>query len=116
MLEQISKELKSFLAGNVITLSNITGVVIDLHNCIQKFKTLTTNQKSMMLIKVLKDFVNSQAEGDQTLITVIDVLVPRILETLVGVSNGSINIGEIIEDLEEKASGCMSCFSKLFKK
>jgi hypothetical protein len=70
----------------------------------------------MMMIKVLTDFVKNEMDSDPTLLPVIDTLVPRIVETIVGVSNGTINVGEIIEDIEEKVSGCLSCFSKLFKK
>jgi hypothetical protein len=116
ILEQVTKKLRSFLAGNKLTLANITGVVIDLYNFIESFKSLTTNQKSMMMIKVLTDFVKNEMDSDPTLLPVIDTLVPRIVETIVGVSNGTINVGEIIEDIEEKVSGCLSCFSKLFKK
>lgn len=116
ILEKVASELKSFLAGNKLTLSNITGVVIDLYNSINSFKSLTTNQKSMLMSKVLTDFVKNEMDSDPTILAVIDTLVPRIVETVVGVSNGTINVGEIIEDIEEKASGCFSCFSKLFKK
>lgn len=116
ILEQVAKELKSFLAGNKLTLANITGVVIDLYNFIQSFKSLTTNQKSMMMVTVLTDFVKNEMDSDPAILAVIDTLVPRIVETVVGVSNGTINVGEIIEDVEEKASGCFSCLSSLFKK
>ena len=124
ILEQVAKQLKSFLAGNKITLANLTGVIIDLYNFIQSFKSLTTNQKSMMMVTVLREFVRSEMDSDPIMVAVVETLVPRVMETLVGVSSGNINIGEVIEDIvedvtediQEKASGCLSCFSKLFKK
>lgn len=115
ILLQVSGELKSFLAGGKLTLANITGVVIDLYNFIQSYKSLTHSQKIRMLVKVLTDFVRSEVDGDQTLLVVIDTLVPRIVETLVGVSDGTINIGEVVEEVEEKAKGCLSCLKGLFK-
>jgi hypothetical protein len=124
ILQQVAKQLKSFLAGNKITLANLTGVIIDLYNFIQSFKSLTTNQKSMMMVTVLREFVISEMDNDPIMIAVVETLVPRVMETLVGVSSGNINIGEMVEDIvedvtediREKASGCLSCFSKLFKK
>ena len=69
-----------------------------------------------MLVNVLMDFVRQEVDGDQTLLLVIDTLVPHIVETIVGVSDGTINIGEIIEEAEKKSKGCLSCLSGLFKK
>ena len=109
ILVQVSRQLKSFLAGGKLTLANMTGVVIDLYNFIQSYKSLTESQKIRMIVTVLTDFINSEVDGDPTLIAVVDSLVPRIVETLVGVSNGSINIGEIFEEVEEKVKGCFSC-------
>ncbi len=116
ILVQVTEELKSFLAGGKLTLSNITGVVIDLYNFIESYKSLTHSQKVRMLVNVLTDFVRREVDGDQTLLLVIDTLVPHIIETIVGVSDGTINIGEIIEEAEKKSKGCMSCLTGLFKK
>ena len=116
ILVQVTEELKSFLAGGKLTLSNITGVVIDLYNFIESYKSLTHSQKNRMLVNVLMDFVRNEVDGDQTLLLVIDTLVPHIVETIVGVSDGTINIGEIIEEAEKKSKGCLSCLSGLFKK
>jgi hypothetical protein len=69
-----------------------------------------------MLVNVLTDFVRREVDGDQTLLLVIDTLVPHIIETIVGVSDGTINIGEIIEEAEKKSTGCLSCLTGLFKK
>lgn len=116
ILVQVTEELKSFLAGGKLTLSNITGVVIDLYNFIESYKSLTHSQKNRMLVNVLMDFVRNEVDGDQTLLLVIDTLVPHIVETIVGVSDGTINIGEIIEEAEKKSKGCLSCLTGLFKK
>ena len=116
ILVQVTEELKSFLAGGKLTLSNITGVVIDLYNFIESYKSLTHSQKIRMLVNVLTDFVSSEVDVDQTLLLVIDTLVPRIVETIVGVSDGTINIGEIIEEVEKKSKGCLSCLTGMFKK
>ena len=116
ILVQVTEELKSFLAGGKLTLSNITGVVIDLYNFIESYKSLTHSQKNRMLVNVLMDFVRQEVDGDQTLLLVIDTLVPHIVETIVGVSDGTINIGEIIEEVEKKSKGCLSCLTGLFKK
>lgn len=116
ILVQVTEELKSFLAGGKLTLSNITGVVIDLYNFIESYKSLTHSQKNRMLVNVLMDFVRSEVDGDQTLLLVIDTLVPHIVETIVGVSDGTINIGEIIEEVEKKSKGCLSCLTGMFKK
>ena len=116
ILNQVAKELKSFLAGNRLTLSNLTGVVVDLYNCIQSYKSLTVNQKTLLLVNVLTNFVNTEVGSDPTLLSVVESLVPRIVDTLVGVSTGTINIGDIVEDVEKKAKGCWSVFSSCFKK
>ena len=116
ILVQVTEELKSFLAGGKLTLSNITGVVIDLYNFIESYKSLTHSQKNRMLVNVLMDFVRQEVDGDQTLLLVIDTLVPHIVETIVGVSDGTINIGEIIEEVEKKSKGCLSCLTGMFKK
>jgi len=116
ILVQVTEELKSFLAGGKLTLSNITGVVIDLYNFIESYKSLTHSQKVRMLVNVLTDFVRREVDGDQTLLLVIDTLVPHIIETIVGVSDGTINIGEIIEEAEKKSKGCLSCLTGMFKK
>jgi hypothetical protein len=116
ILVQVTEELKSFLAGGKLTLSNITGVVIDLYNFIESYKSLTHSQKVRMLVNVLTDFVRREVDGDQTLLLVIDTLVPHVIETIVGVSDGTINIGEIIEDAEKKSKGCLSCLTGMFKK
>jgi len=116
ILVQVTEQLKSFLAGGKLTLSNITGVVIDLYNFIESYKSLTHSQKVRMLVNVLTDFVRREVDGDQTLLLVIDTLVPHVIETIVGVSDGTINIGEIIEEAEKKSKGCLSCLTGLFKK
>ena len=116
ILNQVAKELKSFLAGNRLTLSNLTGVVVDLYNFIQSYKSLTVNQKTLLLVNVLTNFVNTEVGSDPTLLSVVESLVPRIVDTLVGVSTGTINIGDIVEDVEKKAKGCWSVFSSCFKK
>lgn len=116
ILVQVTEELKSFLAGGKLTLSNITGVVIDLYNFIESYKSLTHSQKVRMLVNVLTDFVRREVDGDQTLLLVIDTLVPHVIETIVGVSDGTINIGEIIEEAEKKSKGCLSCLTGMFKK
>ena len=116
ILVQVTEQLKSFLAGGKLTLSNITGVVIDLYNFIESYKSLTHSQKVRMLVNVLTDFVRREVDGDQTLLLVIDTLVPHVIETIVGVSDGTINIGEIIEEAEKKSKGCLSCLTGMFKK
>ena len=116
ILNQVAKELKSFLAGNRLTLSNITGVVVDLYNFVHCYKSLTEHQKTLLLITVLTNFVKTEVDADPTLLAVIETLVPRIVDTLVGVSTGNINIGDIIEEIEEKAKGCWNCFTSCFKK
>jgi hypothetical protein len=116
ILIQVAKELKSLLAGNSLTLSNITGVVVDLYNFIQCYKSLTEHQKTLLLITVLTNFVKTEVDTDPTLLVVIETLVPRIVDTLVGVSTGKINIGDIVEELEEQAKSCWNCFTSCFKK
>jgi len=116
VLNQVAKELKSFLAGNRLSLSNITGVVVDLYNFVQSYKSLTDNQKTLLLVTVLTNFVKTEVDADPTLLSVIETLVPRIVDTLVGVSTGTINIGDIVEDVEKEVKSCWSVFTSCFKK
>ena len=116
ILDQVAKELKSFLAGNQLTLSNLTGVVVDLHNFVQSYKSLTDHQKTLLLLACLSNFVKEELASDPTLLAVIESLVPRIVDTLVGVSTGKINIGDIVEDVEKQAKGCWNNFVGCFKK
>ena len=113
ILVQVSKELVAFLAGGKLTLANVTSVTIDLYNFIQSYKSLTKSQKVRMLITVLTQFVHKELNSDQTLLLVIEHLVPSIVETAVGVSDGTINIGEVIE---KDIKGCLSCFRGMCKK
>ena len=116
VLNQVAKELKSFLAGNRLSLSNITGVVVDLYNFVQSYKSLTDHQKTLLLVTVLTNFVKTEVDADPTLLSVIETLVPRIVDTLVGVSTGAINIGDIVEEVEKEAKSCWSVFLSCFKK
>jgi hypothetical protein len=116
ILDQVAKELKSFLAGNRLTLSNISGVVVDLYNFVQCYKSLTEHQKTLLLITALTNFVKTEVDADPTLLAVIESLVPRIVDTLVGVSTGKINIGDIVEEIEEQAKSCWSVLTSCFKK
>ena len=110
--DALAVELKTFLAGNKLTLANMTGVVIDLYNFIQSYKTLTENQKTLLLVSSLTSFVNSEVGSDSTLLPVIQTLVPHVVDALVNVANGTINIGTIEKDVKSCWSGLTSCCKK----
>ena len=115
LLEKVKTELQSFLSGNTLTLVNMTGVIIDLYNFIKTFKHLTTNQKSLIIVTVLKDFVNKNTQSDPILIMVIELLVPRIVDAFIGISNGTIDVKDIVDDVinDIRKPSCFSCcFSK----
>lgn len=89
-----------------LTKENITTIVINLMQLVQKYPDLTGIQKKNLVIYVVKKFIEDKTdkEEEEVLLTFVDIFLPTLIDTLV-----SIDKKEIVIKLKKTFSSCFSC-------
>jgi hypothetical protein len=103
ILEEMYKYIKS-MYGNQITTSNIVIITTQLIQVVEKYKTLTGNQKKMLVISTIKKLVNETVSNNDekiALLLVIDNTVPYMIDGFIDAINGNIKFDK------EKAKSCI---------
>jgi len=77
-----------------LSKENITIVVINLMQLVEKYPDLTGEQKKHLVIHVVKKFIKDKTdkEEEQVLLTFVDVFLPTIIDTLVSVDKKELAI------------------------
>jgi hypothetical protein len=104
ILEEMYKYIKS-MYGNQIITSNIVIITSQLIQVVEKYKTLTGNQKKMLVISTIKRLVNEKESNNDekiALLLVIDNTVPHMIDGFVDAINGNIKFDK------EKIKSCIS--------
>ena len=92
-MNEVYQYLKS-IHSDSITTENVIAVATDHVQIVEKYNTLTGNQKKTMVINVIKRVVVEQAGDNTILLTVIDATLPKVIDTLVDAINGNIKFNK----------------------
>lgn len=89
-----------------VTKENITTIVINLMQLVEKYPDLTGEQKKKLVIHVVKKFIKDKTdnEEEEVLLTFVDIFLPTLIDTLV-----SVDKKEIVIKLKKTFSSCFPC-------
>jgi len=89
-----------------LTKENITTIVINLMQLVEKYPDLTGEQKKLLVIHVIKKFIKdiTDKEEEEVLLTFVDIFLPTLIDTLV-----SVDKKEILIKIKKNFSSCFPC-------
>lgn len=89
-----------------LTKENITIIVINLMQFVEKYPDLTGDQKKQLVIHVIKKFIKdtTSKEEEEVLLTFVDIFLPSVIDTLV-----SVDKKKIVIKLKKTFSSCFPC-------
>lgn len=97
--------------GNEINATNIVFIASQLIQIIEKYRTLTGNQKKQIVINTIKKLINNSNIIDNQKIllnTIINNTLPPIIDELVNAINGNLDFDKIKEKTFFKSICCWS--------
>ena len=92
-IEQMVEYIKSTLGDNKITATNIIIITTNLMHIVEQYKDLTGSQKKMLILDTLKKVINqnvNDAQERMSLMMIVDMTLPLVLDTLVTAINGGL--------------------------
>ena len=107
-LEQMVEYIKNTLGDEKITATNIVIISTNLIHIVEQYKDLTGFQKKMLIIDTIKKVINQNVNDPQeriSLMLIVDMTLPPMLDTLVSAINGGLKF-----EKDKVVSG----FTKLF--
>ena len=90
-LEQIVNYIKSTIGDEKINATNIIIISTNLMHIVEQYKDLTGSQKKMLILDAIKKVINqnvSDAQERISLMIIVDMTLPQVLDTLVTAING----------------------------
>ena len=107
-LEQMVQYIKTTLGDEKITATNIVIISTNLMHIVEQYKDLTGSQKKMLILDTIKKVINQNVNDPQeriSLMLIVDMTLPPMLDTLVSAINGGLKF-----EKDKVVSG----FTKLF--
>ena len=107
-LEQMVQYIKTTLGDEKITATNIVIISTNLMHIVEQYKDLTGSQKKMLILDTIKKVINQNVNDPQeriSLMLIVDMTLPPMLDTLVSAINGGLKF-----EKDKVVSG----FKKLF--
>jgi len=107
-LEQMVQYIKTTLGDEKITAKNIVIISTNLMHIVEQYKDLTGSQKKMLILDTIKKVINQNVNDPQeriSLMLIVDMTLPPMLDTLVSAINGGLKF-----EKDKVVSG----FTKLF--
>ena len=107
-LEQMVEYIKNTLGDEKITATNIVIISTNLMHIVEQYKDLTGSQKKMLILDTIKKVINQNVNDPQeriSLMLIVDMTLPPMLDTLVSAINGG---------LKFEKDKVISGFKKLF--
>jgi len=107
-LEQMVEYIKNTLGDEKITATNIVIISTNLMHIVEQYKDLTGSQKKMLILDTIKKVINQNVNDPQeriSLMLIVDMTLPPMLDTLVTAINGGLKF-----EKDKVVSG----FKKLF--
>ena len=107
-LEQMVEYIKNTLGDEKITATNIVIISTNLMHIVEQYKDLTGSQKKMLILDTIKKVINQNVNDPQeriSLMLIVDMTLPPMLDTLVSAINGGLKF-----EKDKVVSG----FKKLF--
>ena len=107
-LEQMVEYIKNTLGDEKITATNIVIISTNLMHIVEQYKDLTGSQKKMLILDTIKKVITQNVNDPQeriSLMLIVDMTLPPMLDTLVKAINGGLKF-----EKDKVVSG----FTKLF--
>jgi hypothetical protein len=92
-IEQMVNYIKSTIGNEKINATNIVIISTNLMLIVEQYKDLTGYQKKMLIIDSIKKYINENVSDIQeriSLMIIVDMTLPQVLDTLVTAINGDI--------------------------
>jgi hypothetical protein len=108
------EQIKSMVGTNKVTGANIVGLLVSAMQAVELYKGLTGDQKKALVLNALNQLIDAtvsdpvEAAGLKTL---VDVTLPVLINVLVSIDNGEIEIA-----VSNCAKNCWSGFTGCCKK
>ena len=90
-IEQIVNYIKSTIGNEKINATNIVIISTNLMLIVEQYKDLTGYQKKMLILDAIKKYINQNVSDEQeriSLMIIVDMTLPQVLDTLVTAING----------------------------
>ena len=107
-IEQMVNYIKSSIGEDKINATNIVIISTNLMLIVEQYKDLTGYQKKMLILDAIKQFINQNVSDVQeriSLMIIINMTLPQVLDTLVTAING---------DMKFEKDKVISGFKQLF--
>ena len=92
-LEEMVSYINSVIGNEKITATNIVVITTNLMHIVEQYKDLTGFQKKMLIINTIKKVINENTSDIQermSLMTIVELTLPALIDTLVSAINGKI--------------------------
>ena len=92
-IEQLVNYIKSTIGDEKINATNIIIISTNLMHIVEQYKDLTGYQKKMLILDAIKKTINENVIDHQeriSLMMIVDMTLPQVLDTLVSAVNGNI--------------------------
>jgi hypothetical protein len=107
-IEQMVNYIKSTIGNEKINATNIVIISTNLMLIVEQYKDLTGYQKKMLILDAIKKYINQNVSDEQervSLMIIVDMTLPQVLDTLVTAING---------DMKFEKNKVSSGFNQLF--
>ena len=107
-IEQMVNYIKSTIGSEKINATNIVIISTNLMLIVEQYKDLTGYQKKMLVLDAIKKYINENVSDVQeriSLMIIVDMTLPQVLDTLVTAING---------DIKFEKEKVISWFKKVF--
>ena len=92
-IEQMVNYIKTTIGDKQINATNIVIISTNLMLIVEQYKDLTGYQKKMLVLDAIKKYINENVSDVQeriSLMIIVDMTLPQVLDTLVTAINGDI--------------------------
>jgi hypothetical protein len=107
-IEQMANYIKNTIGSETINATNIIIISTNLMLIVEQYKDLSGYQKKMLILDAIKKYINENVSDPQeriSLMIIVNMTLPQVLDTLVTAING---------DIKFEKDKVISWFKKVF--
>lgn len=92
--DKLYKSLSLLVGGEKINTTNVVIIATNLIQIVEKYPKLKGHQKKMLILQVLKKFVEDHLENEEekVVLTFIDLFLPSVIDTIISVDKKEISV------------------------
>lgn len=109
IIDKLYNSLSRIVEGEKINTTNVVSIVTNLIQIVEKYPDIKGEQKKLLLIHVLKNFVKNNLDDEEKIavLTFIDLFLPSVIDTII-----SVDKKEIVIKMKKSFKVCFPCCFK----